>query len=145
MRFSRGFTVLEVVLVIGILAIIFSIGVPITFNFYINYELATERDNLIAIYQQARDSSMTGEGGLAHGVYLTSNGYVLFEGSSYANRLVERDLDFSRSNLVEVTGPTETVFEVLSGRTSSESFSLTNGKKTFNVEINTEGRISWEL
>ncbi len=145
MRSSKGFTILETVLVIGIMAIIFSIGVPITFDFYINYELTTERDNLVSIYQQARDSSMSGEGGLAHGVYLTNNGYVLFEGSSYADRLVERDIVFSRNDLIEVIGPTETVFEALSGRTSLESFSLTNGEKTFNVEINTEGRVSWEL
>jgi Tfp pilus assembly protein FimT len=145
MRFSEGFTILETVLVIGILALIFLIGIPFTFNFYIDYELVKERDNLISIYQQARNATMTGEGGSAHGVYLTGDGYVLFEGASYASRSTERDLDISKSDLINITGSTEVVFETLSGRVASTSFSITNGKKTFNIDINTEGRIDWEL
>jgi len=145
MRSFEGFTILEVTLVIGILALIFSIGIPVTFNFYVDYQLVTERDNFIAIYQQARDAAMAGEGGTDHGVYVTNDGYVLFEGESYASRSTDQDLDITRSDLIEITGPTEVVFDALSGRTPSASFSITNGRKIFSVDINTEGNINWEL
>ena len=145
MRLSAGFTILEVMLVIGVLALLFLIGVPLTFNFYLNYELTTERDNFIAIHQQARNAAMTGEGGTDHGVYITNDGYVLFEGESYASRSTDRDLNISRSGLIEIIGPTEIVFDSLSGRTASAAFSVTNGEKTFSIDINMEGNISWEL
>ncbi len=146
MRFSEGFTILEVVLVIGLLAIIFAMGIPITFDFYVNYELGAERDNLISILQQARDLAMSGKGGVAHGVYLDTNGYVIFEGVSYASRSADYDQNFSIAELIQTTGPDEIVFEALSGRTSpSVSFSVTNGKQTFNIDVNAEGRVQWEL
>ncbi len=146
MRSSEGFTILEVVMVIGILSLIFLIGVPLTFDFYIDYQLVAERDNFIAIAQQARDAAMAGEGGTDHGVYVTGDGYVLFEGESYASRSIDQDLDISRSDLIEIIGPIEIIFDSLSGRTSpSASFSMTNGRKIFGIDVNTEGNINWEL
>ena len=145
MRFSDGFTLLEVFLVLCLLAIIFAIGVPLVFTFYLDSELVTEKDNLVTILQRARNLAMTGEGANSHGVYFDTDKYVVFEGDDYSNRVQAYDHDFSRPGLVEVTGPSEIVFETLSGRTTSSSFNLDNGRKSLDINVNMEGVINWSI
>lgn len=145
MRFSKGFTILEMLFVIGILMAMFAIGVPVAFDFYTNYELVTERDNLVSILNHTRGESMTGEGSDSHGVFLGANSYTVFEGPSYASRFTQFDRNISRVDLIQVTGPSELVFESLSGRSVSSSFTLSNGVRSFTVNVNAEGLVTWEL
>ena len=145
MKLSKGFTILETIIVLGILVTIFALGIPVTFNFYVNYELVTERDNLVSVLNYTRSQSMTGEGGDSHGIFLESDGYVVFEGPNYVSRSTQFDRDISRVDLVQVTGPSELVFESLSGRSVSSSFTLSNGIRSFVVNVNAEGLVTWEL
>ena len=43
MMTKKGFTMIELMLIVGILVIIFSMGAPITFEFYQNYQLSRRR------------------------------------------------------------------------------------------------------
>lgn len=145
MKFSEGFTIIETIIVLGILVTIFAIGTPATLNFYLNYELVTERDNLVSVLNHARSLSMTGEGDESHGVFFDDDGYTVFEGPNFAGRAVEFDREVSKADLIQITGPEELVFESFSGRAASSSFILTNGIRSFMINVNSEGLVTWEL
>ena len=140
---EKGFTIFEMLIVTGILAIILAIGIPISWNFYLDYELVYEQKTLNSLLGYARNLSMVNSGEAAHGLYIDSSNFVVFEGNSYASRNVNADKPFPRSSAITITGPVEQWFLPLSGQTSSSTFGVSNGRKTFTTYVNSEGRIEW--
>ncbi len=140
---ERGFTLLEIAIVMGIMAIILAIGIPISWNFYLDYELVYEQRTLNSLLGYARNLSMVNTNEAIHGVYINNSNFVVFEGDSYAARDVNADKPFPRSSAISIAGPNEQRFLPLSGQTSSSTFSVSNGRKTFTTYVNSEGRIEW--
>ena len=57
-RLVWGFTLIEMVIFMGIAAIIFSIGLPVSWNFYLDYQLIYEQRTLNSLLGYARNLSM---------------------------------------------------------------------------------------
>lgn len=138
-----GFTLLEMLIVMGIAAIIFSIGLPVSWNFYLDYQLIYEQRTLNSLLGYARNLSMVNANEKPHGLYIGATDFTVFEGNGYASRDTAADKNFSRSSAITMTGPSEQVFAQLSGQTSSSTFSISNGRSTFFTYVNSEGRIEW--
>ncbi len=143
MMTKKGFTMIELMLIVGILVIIFSMGAPITFEFYQNYQLQSEENKFISFLETARNASMTNLNQLPHGVYRDDDNYIIFEGNSFAARNQIQDQNFPRAKTISVSGPSEIIFDSLSGQTVSSVFVFNNGIKSFNVYVNQEGQINW--
>ena len=141
---NKGFTVIEVLISMGILAILVGITTPFLLHFYRRYQLDSERSTMIALMRQARSLSMDGESSADHGVHIASSQFTLFTGSSYALRDAAKDQTFGRTDVVAITGSSSIVFRYLTGKTSSLSFTLDDGTKTGRIYVNTEGRIDWQ-
>ena len=142
--FQKGFTILELMLVVGMLIVIFSLGFPIAFDFYKNYQLRAEGDKFISLLETTRNSSMINLGQLPHGIYRDNDNFITFEGSSFATRNQSQDQNFPRAKTISVAGPNEIIFNSLSGQTDSSAFVFNNGIKYFNVYVNQEGQINWQ-
>ncbi len=127
----------------GIAAIIFAIGLPISWNFYLDYQLIYEQRALTTLLGHARNLAMVNVNEKIHGVYIDSANFVVFDGDSYASREAIYDKTFPRSSAITITGPSEQLFLQLSGQTSSSTFNISNGRKTFTTYVNSEGRIEW--
>lgn len=140
---SGGLTVIEILVVIGILAILFAIGLPISINFYFDYILISERDTLVSTLTYARNLALINANESDHGLFLAPNNLVIFQGSSYASRNVSEDKNFPRASAVAISGPNEIVFKSLSSQTASSTYGLSNARRTFNVYVNSEGRIEY--
>ena len=141
--FQKGFTILELMLVIGVLVIIVSLGFPIAFDFYKNYQLQAERDRFISLLETTRNSSMINLNQASHGVHWDNDNFITFEGSSFATRNQSQDQNFPRAKTISVAGPNEIIFNSLSGQADSSIFVFNNGVKSFNVYVNQEGQINW--
>ena len=141
---NKGFTVIEIILIIGILAIIFGLGFPIVFDFYKNYQFKTEQDQFISFLEIARNLSMTNLNQSQHGVFQNNDNFIIFEGNSFATRNQSQDQIFPRSKAVSVSGPSEIIFNVISGQATSSLYIFTNGKTSSNVYVNKEGQIDWQ-
>lgn len=141
---AKGFTVIEIAIVIGILAIIFAVGTPVALDFYYNYQLNSERDNFITILKQARNLSLANQGETDHGVYINTDKFVLFYGPSFAGRDQSKDLNFvySAAVIVAASSP-EILFAGLSARSASTTVSFNYGAQTNYVYVNQEGNIDW--
>ena len=130
-------------LIIGILGIIFAMGLPITFDFYKNYQLQSEQNKFISFLEIARNSAMTNFNQSSHGVYWDNDNFIIFEGSNFASRDQGQDQNFPRAKMISVSGPSEITFNALSGQATSSAFVFNNGGKYSNVYVNQEGQINW--
>ncbi|OGG43916.1 hypothetical protein A3G50_02805 [Candidatus Jorgensenbacteria bacterium RIFCSPLOWO2_12_FULL_42_11] len=141
---QKGFTILELMLVVGMLIVIFSLGFPIAFDFYKNYQLRAEGDKFISLLETTRNSSMINLNQLPHGIYRDNDNFVIFEGNSFAARNQSQDQNFPRAKTISVAGPNEIIFNSLSGQADSSAFVFNNGIKSFNIYVNQEGQINWQ-
>src|SRR3989339_112068 len=82
---KSGFTLLEVMIVVAILAIIMGVTMSSGFGFYNNQSLIGERDGLVSLLRHARGRAMNNMNQSSHGVYISTstNQYILFQGASY--------------------------------------------------------------
>jgi type II secretory pathway pseudopilin PulG len=147
-----GFTLIEILVAFGV--VVFLAALTLSFDplSYQRNMLSGEEDTLITLLQTARMEAMTNVDHVPHGVafypYDHPNSYVLFEGSSYATRVVSADdvVDGSSAVTFTITAPSEIVFDQLSGDASYEgSFGVENadGTDTKTISVNHEGQISW--
>ncbi|KKR55704.1 MAG: hypothetical protein UT92_C0001G0047 [Candidatus Curtissbacteria bacterium GW2011_GWA1_40_24] len=141
---KNGFTIIEITIVIAIMAAIFGFTAVFGMSFYRQYSFFSEKNNLVAILRKARSRAMSNINQSAHGIYIGSSQYVLFQGSSYASRDSQFDQIFDKSKAVSASGLNEAVFSPSRGDSSaSGTIILTdiNAGRTRAIEINYEGRI----
>ena len=137
-----GFTIFELLIVFGIFAILAAIGVPIGLNFYLSYQFDAEYELLISLLQNARNLAMVNRNESDHGLFLDTDEFVIFQGSSYSSRVASGDRSFPRASNISIGGLSEIVFSALSGNASaSTTYSLSDGTIIRDLYINSEGLV----
>lgn len=111
----KGFTLIEILLVVGILMILAILTLPITFDFYRSQQLNTHAQELTQTLRRAQLKAMSVESGSSFGVYLTDDNYTLFKGPSFASRDVQYDEVFDLPRIIAVSGIKEVVFSKFEG------------------------------
>ena len=137
----RGFTVFEILIVMGIFTIMIGIAAPTGLGFYLNYQFDSESDLVTALLHQARNRAMVNYNETNHGMYVLTDQFVVFEGDSYAARVQANDKKYPRNTDVAVSGASEVVFTALSGATASTTFNLNDTRKSRDIFVNPEGLI----
>lgn len=140
----KGFTLIEILIAMGILAIIGGFGLFVSLDFYRSNVIFSERDTLLSLLRRARLDAVNNIQAMPHGLYVATTSYILFAGSSYAARSSTHDYAFDKSVAVTTGGLTEVVFSPLAA-TSTASGTITLADETRNLEIlvNYEGMIDW--
>lgn len=138
-----GFTLIELIIVVGIFGIVVMIGLPVSWDFYLSYQIETERDNVVTLLREARNMSVINRNEMSHGLYFNGNNFVVFEGANYVGRIQAEDRIINRQTNVAISGPSEIVFAPLSGQTSASTYTLTNNARIRNVYVKSEGTIDW--
>lgn len=137
-----GFTLIEVVLSIGIIILIFSLVVPTGISFYRSQQLESTATKIVQILRQAQQKAWA-QADNNFGVYLTTGKVVLFQGESYISRENEEETDILQD--ISFSGVLEIVFSKEQGEPINFGdviFSLDEQEKTINV--NPVGRINLE-
>lgn len=138
---NRGLSVIEIVLVVAITVLLLAAGLPASWTFYQRNELRAERHNLENLLRMTRTFSMANRNQAAHGVYIDSQNFVVYEGANYAARNAVMDKIFPRSRIVSISGGTEVLFGQLSGTSTAATLTLSITGQSENVTINAEGKI----
>ncbi len=90
---NKGFTLLELLIVIGLTVSIVAVSVPMYENLHTSTKLDEGLAQIMSEIRLAREKSMAGINNEGHGVYFDpgNNKLVQFEGASYAARNTDND------------------------------------------------------
>ena len=140
-----GFTLLEILLVIGIISILLVFTVPVSLDFYKSQQLETQTQSIIQTLRRAQSKAMSIELDSSFGVYFGVSNYTLFKGSSYSGpgRDLQYDEIFDFPGLINLTGLSEIVFSKFEGKPNvTGNVILTINSDTRTININEMGRIN---
>ena len=145
---SKGFTLIEILVVIALLTVIASFGVTAGIDSYQRFLFRSNVDTAVSLLQKARSSAIHNIGETSHGVYFcdpSNSKFVLFRGTTY-DPISPSNFPVDKSKAVKVTScptPSEIVFTQLSGDTTGGDITLTDGVRNVTITVNNEGGINW--
>ena len=143
-RINLGFTLIEILLALSIIAALSVVGLIAGLDSYQRYLFRSDLEKAVSLLQKARSAAMNNIGEKSHGVYFQDPAaFVLFRGTSYAARNSSFDLLVEKSKTVAASGLAEAVFTRLSGTTTGGNITLSDGIRNINITINNEGGINW--
>ena len=148
---KRGFTLVEIMIVMAFVAIVGSFTMLMSMDTYRSYNFHTERDLAIAALQHARALAMgntctggTCTTGKAHGVSIQADKYVIFQGDTYATRDASEDSVIQANVAVAHSGLLEIVFTQLSGNsTTPGTITFSDATRSSSITIGAQGQIFW--
>ena len=145
----RGFTLLELLLVIGILAIMSYLAVPISFTFYRSQVVDGARSELLEVLSRARHNAVLQEYDSRYGVYISPsplNGgalstYTLYQGNSSTTRNQTYDEVYTETPNLTITATGSTAL-VAGDINFSKLVGTTTATGTITIQYNgaTESR-----
>lgn len=139
-----GFTIFEIIFVMGLFAFIGAISLPYTIDTYKHYLLSTETQMIIGILRRAEGMAIANKYGDSFGVSIQGTQYVLFRGSNYSSRNIPYDELYPKSESVAVLPLSEIVFQPISGKPGQATvFTLSSSGSTQQIDINAQGTINW--
>lgn len=139
---QSGFTAIEIIIAIGLLALLTGLGLFLSFDFYRGYSFRYEERMLISMLQKARSMAINNIEQMPHGVRFETDHYIFFRGSAYdIHDPQNATIPFGTG--VTATGTVQFIFQQLSGNTSTGTIRLTDGTKNADITINNEGAIIW--
>lgn len=120
----RGFSLIELILVMALLSILFVLSAPLYQSFQVRNNLFVTVDVLSQNISRAQIRATYMEEDSAWGVKVntTSNkidNIILFKGTSYSGRDSSYDETFDLYSSIHATGDTEIIFNKLTGETST--------------------------
>ncbi|MDQ5954247.1 MAG: hypothetical protein QG583_175 [Patescibacteria group bacterium] len=152
---QKGFTLIEMMIVIGIISIVGGLGLYFGFDSYRGYSAHSNRDLLVSTLQHARSQSISNvcfgnssnpcEDGKPHGVKILNDKYIIFQGSSFTSRDEDYDAEIEINPNTTYSGMNEIVFAQLSGDISTAgdiTLTDTTGRIS-TISINNEGQVIW--
>jgi len=151
----KGFTLIEILIAIGILFILIIIAFPIFRFFGAEANLNNSAEEIINTLRLAQGKTLASEGASQWGIYFststTPHQYVLFQGENYALRVTSSEEIYDIIEPVEIydinltTGGSEVIFDRLIGSTGQPgSISLrleTDPAKTKTIYIENSGQV----
>lgn len=139
--FRAGFTLLEILVVMGLFSLVIGIGMSFSLDSYRNYLLRSETEHAYALLTQARNRAVNNFNEDSHIFAITSSEYRVYPAGDSSDPDV-----YPRNDALTITPDTITIeFEQLSGNVPDCSPScdiiLTNGLLTRTITINEAGGI----
>lgn len=148
---QKGFTYIELLMVIGLIGIILSFGIVMNIDSVARTSVLQERDLVVSLLlASARARALANIDNVSHGIHIdnTNHRYVLFEGNNYVEGAVSNRVTPFTSEHITVThsnGATDILFERLSSNVLVGAGSLIisgNGKEQ-RITITDVGQIDW--
>lgn len=140
----RGFTLVESMVVIGIMGVVIAVSSPAFGGYLKRNALEAMVGDAVSTLRSAQMLSQAGASDATWGVYVAGTQTVLFQGASYATRDTSFDQNVPYSSDIYPSGTVEYVFEAGTGRTQAGSFAVTNSDgETRTITVNAFGMVDF--
>lgn len=137
---KSGFTLIELIVVVALLAIIATTATVFNSQWYLKNNLESSKNMLISSLRKAQSYSISKKDGLTWGVCLIGTTIRMFGGSCASPTIKD---DYSLPSNVVISGLSTVIFSSFRGEPdSSQNISLTGNSKTYNLIINSAGGLS---
>lgn len=143
-----GFTLIEVMIAMGILGLLLGMGLFLGMDFYRGYLFRYERNLTVSLLEKSRSRAIANIHQTSHGITFNTetHEYIMFRGSSY-NPSNPTNENIPANKAVEIIWPEPIIFEQLSGNcipcSPTLDISLTHAPRTTTISINSQGAIVW--
>lgn len=114
----KGFTLIEVVLMVAIIIAIAAVALPSPARYVFSRQMAVVADEIAGSLRKAQAYGMAGRDGASWGVAVRDGRIVLFQGASYDARDASHDESYAIPARVDVSGFDEVIFSGPSGQPS---------------------------
>ena len=148
---NKGFSIIEIVVVLGIISLLLVAGLFISADSFESYYFISEEKLVSSLLRTARSRAVNNLSGTSHGLFIGESEFVLFQGESFDYKSSTNE-PFLRNKAVEISSDFEdedrqsfVIFQNLTGRLISNegTIYLTALRHSSTVEIESEGRINW--
>ncbi len=138
----RGFTIIELLLVVSIISILAVVTSSVGSGFLVRNATKNTTQQLISDLRIAQLNSVSGKRDSSWGVKVGSKRIVLFKGSSYSTRDQSLDEVFIVGSAININDA-EVVFQKITGNTAQAVLTISNnvGEST-NVSVNEVGSVN---
>ncbi len=141
---KSGFTFLEIILVVALLAISSGIVAPIYYSAKTSSDLINTRDYLVSSIRRAQLLSMAVKNDESWGVKINEQEIIIFQGDDFLNRNQDYDENIAVSSNINISGIDEIFFSKLTGRPSiSDDFVISNNNKIIEISVNQLGIVDY--
>jgi prepilin-type N-terminal cleavage/methylation domain-containing protein len=145
MHKQKGFTLLEMLLSIAIMAILLGMGAPLfqSFNSRNNLDVATVET--VQTLRRAQMLAQASDGDTSWGVHIVNGSLTLFQGTSYNFRTILADELFEIPTSFTISGLSDVLFTKFSGIPQNTGIiTITSPEnETRTITINSKGTISY--
>lgn len=144
-REQHGFTLLEVLLSVGLLTALAGISLPVYASFQVRNDLEITTKTTASMLRRAQTYSRNGHRDSQWGVAIQGQQITLYKGADYASRDTSLDETTQVSSAITLSGLSEITFTRLEARPSaSGTITLTAGPTNKTVSINAYGMVDYQ-
>lgn len=139
----RGFSLIEVLVVVAILGLLAAIGAPVFQSFLIRNDLDISANTLSLDLYRAQALSRAMARDNSWGVHIQNGSVTLFIGASYASRNSAFDETYIMPSVITPSGQTDYLFAKFSGlpMTTGATTLTASAQNTTTVTLNSKGMI----
>ncbi|MEW5908096.1 MAG: hypothetical protein AB1643_02870 [Patescibacteria group bacterium] len=137
----NGFTLVELLIILTLIIVIFSLTIPLGINFYKNQTLDEVATDILSNLRKAHNKAVFQKNDSAFGIKFFPDSYILFQGNNFSSRIQDEDENFSLPYSINVNGISEIVFSKLSGTTTAGALIISSGSNSKTININEQGKV----
>ncbi len=142
---TRGSTLIEILILIGLIGVISSFGLAMSYSSLSRSKLETEVDTFISLaLMPTRMRALTNIHNAHHGVHIATDSFVLFEGSVFDPQATH-NRTIPREESVHIESSGDILFEKLSGNVISGQSVVVLSTETASrtISVTRWGGIDW--
>lgn len=140
----RGFTIIELLIVLAIFLVLVAIFTPMAISFYQMEAMNKTQDQLVWLLREARDNAVNQKNNSFFGVRVLEDNFILFQGESYINRIETEDQVVSFPDNIKISGDDEIIFAPTTGFVSSNCLiKLISAGVSKEINVNKIGVINY--
>jgi prepilin-type N-terminal cleavage/methylation domain-containing protein len=138
---KQGFTMIELMVVLGITALLATMGLPALNLARVNIALKSDTDEIVSALRLAQHRAVVSQGNTVHGVAFEAANYTLY-GGDWAAPSNPAEYSLKSGISIAAGAGTQVVFDRLTGVASPGTITITAAGRNKTVTVNEWGQIS---